>query len=143
MRPLETYHWAWLTAHPERSQEWLRAKLLDGFDIHHIDGNHENDDPANLCLLEHVDHMRLHGTPMRRGRGTKCANIVSHPLDEDSYNLRLLGKCWYDIGQDLGISEGMAAQYAKRWCLNHNISWPMMPLQILPRVKRLRAGQTA
>lgn len=58
---LKSYHLAWLSVHVHRSEEWLKAKLADGFDIHHLDGNHANDDPANLVLIEHTDHMMLHG----------------------------------------------------------------------------------
>jgi hypothetical protein len=52
---------AWLTKHQERSEEWLRARLADGFEIHHLDGNHANDEPGNLLLIESVDHKSLHG----------------------------------------------------------------------------------
>lgn len=58
---LQSYHYAWLSEHPYRSEEWLKAKLVEGFDIHHLDGNHDNNDPANLVLIEHSDHMMLHG----------------------------------------------------------------------------------
>jgi hypothetical protein len=58
---MQSYHLAWLSAHPDRTPEWLRDRFRDGFDIHHIDGNHANDDPTNLVLIEHGDHMRLHG----------------------------------------------------------------------------------
>jgi hypothetical protein len=57
---LKPYHWAWLAAHPERSQQWLRDRLADGFDVHHADGNHTNDDPDNLVLIEVTDHAKLH-----------------------------------------------------------------------------------
>lgn len=39
----------------------MRERMADGFDIHHLDGNHDNNDPANLVLIEHTDHMALHG----------------------------------------------------------------------------------
>lgn len=35
--------------------------LKEGFDVHHIDGDHSNDHPGNLALIEAVDHLRLHG----------------------------------------------------------------------------------
>ena len=52
---------AWLAAHPERSVAWLMERRRDGFDVHHLDGDHGNNDPDNLVLMEHSDHMRLHG----------------------------------------------------------------------------------
>jgi hypothetical protein len=36
-------------------------KLCDGFDVHHLDGDRTNNDPLNLVLIEHGDHMMLHG----------------------------------------------------------------------------------
>lgn len=35
--------------------------MKDGFHIHHIDGNHQNNDPKNLLLIEGADHLKLHG----------------------------------------------------------------------------------
>jgi hypothetical protein len=52
--------------HPHRTEEWLQERLRDGFDVHHIDGDHSNDDPINLVLIECVDHLRLHGKEMNR-----------------------------------------------------------------------------
>ncbi len=57
---LEPHRQAWLAAHPERDESWLRRMAAEGFDIHHVDGNHDNDDPDNLVLIEHRDHFMLH-----------------------------------------------------------------------------------
>lgn len=35
--------------------------LGEGFQVHHIDGDHHNNHPANLALIETIDHLRLHG----------------------------------------------------------------------------------
>ena len=65
---LEAHRQAWLDAHPGRNEFWLRRMAKEGFDVHHVDGDHRNNAPGNLVLMEHVDHMRLHGlAPMRRG----------------------------------------------------------------------------
>jgi hypothetical protein len=75
-RPLEPHHAAWLAAHPHRTEEWLRARLADSFDVHHRDGEHDNDSPDNLVLIEHTDHMSLHGMYdsafRRRSRGAEA-----------------------------------------------------------------------
>ncbi len=60
-RGLQSYHHAWLSAHPGRNEAWLAERMADGFHVHHIDGDHANDAPANLVLIDGVDHMRLHG----------------------------------------------------------------------------------
>jgi hypothetical protein len=51
-KPLQTYHYAWLKVHPERTEEWLLRMFREGFAVHHIDGDHENDEPDNLVLIE-------------------------------------------------------------------------------------------
>jgi len=62
--PLESHHRAWLKAHPERTEDWLREHLADGFQIHHVDGNSANDHPSNLALVEGHDHIRaIHRHP--------------------------------------------------------------------------------
>lgn len=59
---LKPHHIAWLACHPERSAEWLAERLRDNFHVHHVDGDHSNDSPRNLVLIEGLDHMLLfHG----------------------------------------------------------------------------------
>lgn len=73
-RDLQNYHYVWLEAHPHRTEFWLRDILSDGFHIHHMDGNHENNNPKNLVLIEGRDHFMLHsgGRPgLRSGGGRR------------------------------------------------------------------------
>jgi hypothetical protein len=56
----QPHHQAWLEAHPNRTTGWLRAHLSDGFHVHHLDGDHSNNHPENVMLLEETDHLRLH-----------------------------------------------------------------------------------
>ena len=66
-RKLQAYHRSWLEVHPDRDAAWLKEKLSEGFDVHHLDGDHHNNEPANLVLIETVDHMRLHGMQLKNG----------------------------------------------------------------------------
>lgn len=68
-KPLASYHFAWLSKHPERTAEWLSERLADGFQVHHIDGDHGNDDPANLLLVDGADHLSLHAGRLDIGIG--------------------------------------------------------------------------
>ena len=55
------HHRAWLLSHPWWTPEWFKERLREGFDVHHLDGDHSNNDPLNLVLIEHSDHMMIHG----------------------------------------------------------------------------------
>lgn len=59
----KSYHHVWLASHPHRTADWLAARLAEGFDVHHINGDHNDDTPDNLALIECADHMHLHGKP--------------------------------------------------------------------------------
>lgn len=88
------HHLAWLSVHPERSQEWLSERLRDGFDVHHLDGDHSNNDPSNLVLIDAGDHLMLHNgktrvprlSDIRRGGGRPRKTVAAekpsrHVLD--------------------------------------------------------------
>jgi hypothetical protein len=64
---LQSYHYSWLTAHPDRTRAWLKTRLREGFHVHHVDGDHGNDAPLNLVLIEGTDHLRLHGMQLLDG----------------------------------------------------------------------------
>jgi hypothetical protein len=66
MKELQPYHYVWLE-HREKSVEWLRERMAEGFHIHHIDGDHNNNDKSNLALVYGKDHIeKLHaGSPSR------------------------------------------------------------------------------
>lgn len=63
----QPHHYAWLAAHPHRTFEWLKEKMLDGFHVHHVDGDHANNSPDNLLLIDGVDHMHLHNGRLING----------------------------------------------------------------------------
>lgn len=52
----------------------------EGFDVHHLDGDHENNDPANLVLIEHTDHMMMHdGRTMGRLKARRGPRQARRP----------------------------------------------------------------
>lgn len=127
---MQPYHQAWLDAHPERDEAWLRRQLADGFDVHHMDGDHSNNDPGNLVLIEAADHMRLHSG----GRG--CLRSLRPPQnggrrpsdganEEMAYLLRCSGMTWREIGHNMGTTKTTALQRAKKHALASGESWPV------------------
>ena len=61
---MPTHHRAWLerTGMPS---SWLKAKIRQGFDIHHVDGDKDNNAPDNLVLIFRTDHLMLHSASKR------------------------------------------------------------------------------
>lgn len=74
---MNSYHRAWLAAHPDRTAGWLQERLTDGFEVHHLDNNPLNDDPLNLVLIEGADHMRLHGLPFPRAQSAAKLSAIA------------------------------------------------------------------
>ena len=120
---LAKHHEAWLIAHPERSAQWFRRVIADGFDVHHLDGDHDNNDPSNLALIEYTDHQAvIHGhkvlrrliKPVPLSNIKRCADIA-----EDAYDLYSVGdKTWAQIADDFGVERwqtllAAVADYAK------------------------------
>ena len=57
---MKDYHYVWLDNHTDRTEKWLEGAISEGFDIHHMDGDHDNTDSTNLVLIEISDHFMLH-----------------------------------------------------------------------------------
>lgn len=47
-------------AHRVIMEQVLGRPLAADEDVHHIDGNKQNNDPANLRVLKHSEHLRQH-----------------------------------------------------------------------------------
>jgi hypothetical protein len=107
MKELKSYHKAWLEDHPQRNEEWLREKLRDGFHIHHLDGNHSNDDPDNLVLMEGDDHFRkIHGR--RLWMTTMLEKKIRKPKKPKRKRQRLRD-------QELSVAEMYEIYFAKEY----------------------------
>ena len=57
---MHKHHFIWLRKYPHRTETWFQEKPDDGFHIHHQDGNHANNSPNNLLLIDGNDHFLLH-----------------------------------------------------------------------------------
>ena len=109
--------------------KFLKECLINGFDIHHIDGNHDNNDENNLILIYNNDHhMLLHNIKnfYRRIRN-KWVNYdeyhyIKEKYGKECYFLRKDKKLsWIDINKKIPN----ALQNAKYYALKHNYTWPI------------------
>lgn len=129
---MEAHHEAWLAFHTDRTAQWLADRLADGFDVHHLDGDHANNDPMNLVLIEAADHMRLHGliAPVVRrviGKGGGRPKGSLSPHTEGCYRLRAQGQDWEQIAAQFGLTPRSAMQAAKRYAQAQLLKWPIKP----------------
>lgn len=45
----------------------IGRELTSDEEVHHVDGNHNNNDPANLLLVTKSEHMKIHASKKPRG----------------------------------------------------------------------------
>lgn len=106
--------------------------MREGFDVHHMDGNPENNAPENLVLIECQDHMRLHGSKSgalrrlyRNGKVWGEAMEPDHITGEKVYNLRLWEISWKAICKAMNASQPTLANKAKAFAKANSLKWPM------------------
>lgn len=109
MREFAPYHWAWLSAHPERSEEWLRRHMRDGFDIHHVDGDKQNNSPNNLVLIDGADHLMLHNGHRKMLRLSTAEKKAAKTNKKKPAPLPL------DTAEGLAQRFGVTADDARQW----------------------------
>lgn len=132
---MDKSHQAWLDNHPGYDYNWLRQAIEAGFDVHHIDSDHDNNDPGNLLLVEKGDHSKIHnlkfGKNNRRNGWFNLEDRVGR--GEHAYRDRIdSGDSWGDIGNRLGLSgesrtspASKAISLAKAYAVYHGKLWPL------------------
>jgi hypothetical protein len=126
---MKTYHQVWLDAHPRRTPEWLAAVIDEGFEVHHIDGDRENNTPENLVLVEELDHSMLHrdkrnlSVTKKQERGMKPETIKN---GRAAYEARAEGHRWNRIPKIIGVKYGYKSLMvtARRYAKENNKPWP-------------------
>lgn len=127
---MRDYHHIWLASHRNRTEQWLRERLEDGFDIHHADGDHSNNDPDNLVLIEATDHMRLHGSGLMRLLGDAKTERKQQRLDLGgvAYDMKDRATSWTVIGSSLYPDspqpQSVARVAARDYAINNGLPFP-------------------
>lgn len=125
---MKAYHEIWLSAHPSRTEAWLQDRLKDGFDIHHIDGDHKNNDPDNLVLIESQDHMRLHGMRDKSARALspkRGPKLRTVRVGRNAYRAAFAHRSWATAAEVVGETKAAAIACAKVWAKETGAKWPI------------------
>lgn len=118
-KPLQSYHLAWLSVHPSRTTDWLTRMMAEGFHVHHVDGDHSNDEPSNLILIEGDDHLRLHGMDVqasaRSGHRTRAKKSKMAAEEVGTVAIAMLrdGKSLTQIIRHTGWSRSSVIKHMK------------------------------
>lgn len=127
---IRDYHLIWLEYHPNRTMEWLQERLEDGFDVHHMDGDHGNNDWRNLALVEASDHMRLHGYGLIRLLGDAKDKVKQERLTVGrvAYDMKSASVSWSEVGAALYSEavrpEATARAAAKDYAIAYGEQFP-------------------
>jgi hypothetical protein len=133
---MKEYHRVWLEHNPHRTEDWLKDKLRDGFTIHHIDGNHDNNSPNNLVLVTWADHTMIHNGKKRmiqtgRRIGPRKPTPARPPsekalaIGESAYKSRAMGHQWCNCGVWDGMTDRQALAYAQTYAIHNAMIWPL------------------
>jgi hypothetical protein len=96
----------------------VNGQIPDGFDIHHIDGDKENNHPSNLEALSKADHTREHSS--ERGFRTWSYDQFSESNKRKWALKQPTERTCHNCG-DVYLSTGQRAKYCNARCrVDHN-----------------------
>jgi hypothetical protein len=118
-------HWrAWLANHPSRTAEWLKEKIKDGFEIHHLEPG-DGDEPRNVILIDGQDHKMIHGAGLHGGKGYTEPSPERLERGKRAYDLRVQGYSWRMVMAALNMPGGSAQYAAAVYAKTHSKPWPV------------------
>lgn len=115
---------------------WMEQASENGFHVHHVDGDRDNNDPDNLMMIFKGDHMLLHN--LKRWAAHDGEKWVTQEelmeakklKGQRAYEERLKGKTWIEIKLTTDIGNPLLA--AKQYATHHSKPWPIiLPKQLL------------
>ena len=121
---MEQHRKVWMESNC-KDEEWMYQASQNGFDVHHLDGDHSNNDPENLVMIFASDHMRLHNAehfiPLSRCKKNWNEESEGEKLTrgEFAYKERLKGLGWKEIECKNPIL------LAKNYAIKKGMEWPI------------------
>lgn len=76
--------------------ECVNGEIPDGYDVHHIDGNRQNNSIHNLMLIEHSEHMRIHNLNNKNCVGRIVKENTKELIRENNKLYKLVGQYTID-----------------------------------------------
>lgn len=85
--------------------ECVNGKVPEGYDVHHIDGNRQNNSIHNLELIEHSEHMRIHNINTKNCVGRIISDKTKEKIRNNNNLYKLVGQYTLD-GELINIFKG-------------------------------------
>lgn len=93
------------------AEQYFQKKCLPDECVHHIDGNHENNDPENLVIMKRSQHSRLHAGLM--GALDEWKTKVNKQICNTCLFVRLYED--YKIASKSSIDDGLSSFMLSVW----------------------------
>ena len=96
--------------------EFHNGPIPEGFDVHHKDGNTENNDIGNLEVMSRADHLKEHADDMARWNySQECINhLASIRSKASQWHGSEEGKAWHREHAKNSIGKAVRGEYWKR-----------------------------
>lgn len=135
--PTKAHHLAWMEGN-HAEPDFLYQAIMNGFQVHHVDGDHSNNDPLNLVLIYDRDHKKLHGLTFHRfdessQEPRKWEDLRGYYEErvnkgKAAYELRQTPMTWKQVAEKMECQASNALQYAQAYARAKRLPWPpIMP----------------
>lgn len=101
--------------------EAFNGLIPDGYVVHHINGNSKDNRLSNLCLMDALDHQRLHYKEKKEKMIESSINSCSKPVKQYTVNGEFVEE--YESAMDAARKTGIDNRKISACCLckdNHN-----------------------